>query len=55
LLTSIDLPLKIQVDPSTGREFLNCDYNRDQDSYRFVFSLPLPCLLLLKSVTHFFS
>ncbi|KAH9466338.1 hypothetical protein MJO28_001054 [Puccinia striiformis f. sp. tritici] len=34
LLTSIDLPLKIQVDPSSGREFLNCDYNRDQDSYR---------------------
>ncbi|KNZ60229.1 uncharacterized protein VP01_1590g6 [Puccinia sorghi] len=34
LLTSIDLPLKIQVDPASGREFLNCDYNRDQDSYR---------------------
>lgn len=34
LLTSIDLPLKIQADPASGREFLNCDYNRDQDSYR---------------------
>ena len=44
LLTSIDLPLKIQVDPASGREFLNCDYNRDQDSYRFIFSLFSVCL-----------
>ncbi|MBW0524465.1 hypothetical protein O181_064180 [Austropuccinia psidii MF-1] len=34
LLTSIDQPLKVQTDPESGKQFLNCDYNRDQDSYR---------------------
>ncbi|CAH7682769.1 F-actin-capping protein subunit beta [Phakopsora pachyrhizi] len=34
LLTSIDQPLKISVDPLSSKSFLNCDYNRDQDSYR---------------------
>ncbi|KAH9823914.1 F-actin-capping protein subunit beta [Melampsora americana] len=34
LLTSIDQPLKIKRCQSSGRDFLNCDYNRDQDSYR---------------------
>ncbi|EGF97647.1 uncharacterized protein MELLADRAFT_41209 [Melampsora larici-populina 98AG31] len=34
LLTSIDQPLKVKRCQSSGRDFLNCDYNRDQDSYR---------------------
>ena len=38
LLTSIDQPLKVQTDPESGKQFLNCDYNRDQDSYRSVLS-----------------
>ncbi|CCH60969.1 hypothetical protein TBLA_0D04730 [Henningerozyma blattae CBS 6284] len=32
LLSSIDLPLKVQQD--NNREYLCCDYNRDIDSYR---------------------
>ncbi|KAG0148772.1 hypothetical protein CROQUDRAFT_654339 [Cronartium quercuum f. sp. fusiforme G11] len=34
LLTSIDQPLKLERCNQTGRDYLNCDYNRDQDSYR---------------------
>lgn len=30
----VDLPLKIQTDESTGKDFIVCDYNRDGDSYR---------------------
>lgn len=36
LLGSVDQPLKVIVDPATGREFLACDYNRDGESYRCV-------------------
>eukprot|EP00698_Gefionella_okellyi_P005546 TRINITY_DN15054_c0_g1_i1.p1 TRINITY_DN15054_c0_g1~~TRINITY_DN15054_c0_g1_i1.p1 ORF type:complete len:290 (-),score=48.25 TRINITY_DN15054_c0_g1_i1:46-861(-) len=34
LLCSIDQPLKAAVDTVEGREFLQCDYNRDGNSYR---------------------
>ncbi|XP_065174619.1 F-actin-capping protein subunit beta-like [Sycon ciliatum] len=34
LLSSVDQPLKVTKDKSTGRDYLLCDYNRDGDSYR---------------------
>ncbi|OCT45719.1 F-actin-capping protein subunit beta [Cladophialophora carrionii] len=34
LLSSVDQPLSSQRCPSTGRDYLLCDYNRDGDSYR---------------------
>lgn len=34
LLNTVDQPLKIQKDTTTGKSFLLCDYNRDGDSYR---------------------
>ncbi|THH08592.1 hypothetical protein EW145_g2598 [Phellinidium pouzarii] len=34
LLGSVDQPLRLMVDRSTGREYLACDYNRDGESYR---------------------
>jgi len=34
LLSSIDQPLKVAKDKTSGREYLLCDYNRDLDSYR---------------------
>ncbi|XP_073246981.1 F-actin-capping protein subunit beta isoforms 1 and 2-like isoform X1 [Porites lutea] len=34
LLSSVDQPLKIARDKSTGKDYLLCDYNRDGDSYR---------------------
>lgn len=34
LLSSVDQPLKVARDKSTGRDYLLCDYNRDGDSYR---------------------
>lgn len=34
LLGSVDQPLKLRTDRSTGKEYLACDYNRDGDSYR---------------------
>lgn len=51
LLSSVDQPLKIARDKSTGKDYLLCDYNRDGHSYRLVkprtlllsfLSLPLP-------------
>lgn len=38
LLGSVDQPLKLITDPSTGRDYLACDYNRDGESYRCVSS-----------------
>lgn len=35
LLQRIDQPLKTAVDPSNGRTYVLCDYNRDGDSYRY--------------------
>ena len=34
LLASVDQPLRVAKDELTGKEFLQCDYNRDGDSYR---------------------
>lgn len=34
LLQRIDQPLQEATDPVNGRKFLQCDYNRDGDSYR---------------------
>jgi len=34
LLQSVDQPLQVKVDRATGREYLACDYNRDEESYR---------------------
>jgi len=34
LLQSVDQPLQVKVDRATGREYLACDYNRDDGSYR---------------------
>lgn len=34
LLSAVDQPLKIAYDSETKRDYLLCDYNRDQDSYR---------------------
>lgn len=34
LLSSVDQPLKISRDKTTGKDYLLCDYNRDGDSYR---------------------
>jgi len=34
LLGSVDQPLQLRTDHSTGREYLACDYNRDGESYR---------------------
>lgn len=34
LLSSVDQPLKIARDKTTGKDYLLCDYNRDGDSYR---------------------
>lgn len=34
LLGSVDQPLQLKTDPTTGREYLACDYNRDGESFR---------------------
>jgi len=34
LLGSVDQPLQVRLDKSTGKEYLICDYNRDGESYR---------------------
>ena len=39
LLGSVDQPLKIKTDAATGKEYLTCDYNRDGDSYRYVWKI----------------
>lgn len=36
LLGSVDQPLMVKTDRTTGREYLACDYNRDGESYRHV-------------------
>jgi capping protein beta len=35
LLQSVDRPFKIEYDPETDKDFLLCDYNRDENSYRY--------------------
>jgi capping protein beta len=34
LLSAVDQPLKVARDASAGRDYLLCDYNRDENSYR---------------------
>jgi capping protein beta len=34
LLGNVDQPLTVCKDPSGGRDFLGCDYNRDGESFR---------------------
>ncbi|QRV74965.1 F-actin capping protein beta subunit [Ceratobasidium sp. AG-Ba] len=34
LLGSVDQPLQLRLDKTTGKEYLICDYNRDGESYR---------------------
>lgn len=34
LYQRVDQPLQVAIDPSNGRKYLLCDYNRDGDSYR---------------------
>lgn len=34
LLNTVDIPTKVKVCPTTSREYLACDYNRDGDSFR---------------------
>jgi len=34
LLQRVDLPLEVGKDTKTGKHFIQCDYNRDGDSYR---------------------
>jgi len=34
LLSAVDQPLKVAHDPTSRRDYLLCDYNRDGDSYR---------------------
>mmetsp|Transcript_7477 Transcript_7477/g.25490 ORF Transcript_7477/g.25490 Transcript_7477/m.25490 type:complete len:279 (+) Transcript_7477:2-838(+) len=34
LLSAVDQPLKVLKCPSSGKDFIVCDYNRDGDSYR---------------------
>ncbi|KAE8877520.1 hypothetical protein PF005_g10552 [Phytophthora fragariae] len=34
LYQRVDQPLQVAVDPTNGRKYLLCDYNRDGDSYR---------------------
>eukprot|EP01098_Paradermamoeba_levis_P010553 TRINITY_DN4441_c0_g1_i1.p1 TRINITY_DN4441_c0_g1~~TRINITY_DN4441_c0_g1_i1.p1 ORF type:complete len:182 (-),score=50.88 TRINITY_DN4441_c0_g1_i1:326-871(-) len=34
LLSSVDQPLKVAHDKTSGKDYLLCDYNRDGDSYR---------------------
>ena len=50
LLSTVDIPLQIETDPVSHRQFIKCDYNRDCDSYRSPFSNqyfpPLPDGLL---------
>lgn len=51
LLGNVDQPLKVLVDEDKGREFLGCDYNRDGDSFRFVYSFFVKSPWLILTLT----
>ena len=34
LLTTVDVPLKLETDPVSETQFIKCEFNRDYDSYR---------------------
>ena len=38
LISSVDIPLKLEEDTTTHQNFIKCDYNRDGDSYRSPYS-----------------
>jgi capping protein beta len=38
LLQRVDQPLKLMQDTKAGKPFVLCDYNRDGDSYRYVYT-----------------
>lgn len=38
LAARVDVPLAVATDTSVDRQFLTCDYNRDEDSYRSPFT-----------------
>ncbi|KAH0786578.1 F-actin-capping protein subunit beta [Histomonas meleagridis] len=38
LFSTVDIPLQIETDPVSHRQFIKCDYNRDCDSFRSPFS-----------------
>ena len=52
LLQSVDQPLQVKVDRATGREYLACDYNRDEESYRYVYMLSRTDCDMLIAFTH---
>ena len=35
LLNHVDQPLKVEKDTKSGKSFIQCEYNRDGDSYRY--------------------
>jgi capping protein beta len=39
LAVSVDQPLQLKSDGESGKEYLCCDYNRDGESYRWVWLL----------------
>lgn len=41
LAVSVDQPLHVKTDGENGKEYLCCDYNRDGESYRWVFGQTL--------------
>lgn len=43
LLSAVDQPLKIAHDAASKRDYLLCDYNRDGDSYRYVYDAFIEC------------
>ena len=52
LLQSVDQPLQVKVDRATGREYLACDYNRDEESYRYMYILSRTDYDMLTALTH---
>ena len=38
LLGNVDQPLQLLKDEDSGKDFLGCDYNRDGDSFRYVYN-----------------
>jgi capping protein beta len=52
LLQNVDQPLQVKVDRATGREYLACDYNRDAESYRYVYILSRTDHNILRALTH---
>lgn len=54
LLQRVDQPLKIEMDSDTGRPFLQCDYNRDGDSFRYMHVLHRLSIFYLLPLNRFY-